>query len=255
MAVFRGPVPAGTFDAEEASWQVRADDLPYEVQAPITMGVAIVADDLSGDGVADLVVTSPDSSPVVEQEGAVYLWEGPIAADRYTTGATATLHGDIIYDMLGIDAQGLGDTDGDGYRELGVGSRGGTLGDAWIINGMPQGTAGIGERARTRFQGIDELDILGGVFPAGDLDNDGFDDIAVTASEIGDDKTGGVYVFYGPLPVGSYRVDDCASAIVRGGSENNPPWDIAAGDYQGDGVPDLAVGQVGGVFILAGAPP
>ncbi|RME24325.1 MAG: hypothetical protein D6798_11485, partial [Deltaproteobacteria bacterium] len=85
--------------------------------------------DLTGDGLADLVVGAPFADGDVEAAGAVYLLEGGAVMATGGTGrrlpdaARATLSGTVAEEWLGWSVS-TGDLDGDGVAELVAGAPG-----------------------------------------------------------------------------------------------------------------------------------
>jgi hypothetical protein len=223
------------------------------------MGEQVVVGDLTGDGIVEVVVTSPISwVGGVEGEGEAYIFDGPLVGDTLVRDATGTLQGREHEDLLGVVAAYLGDTDGDGYGELGLGSVGGydMHGHVWILDGPVVGTTTAEARADTHFSGLDLWDRAYDVAPAGDLDQDGLADVAIGSVRY----QGTSYLYYGALPTGEHPVDELADAVFTdpGNILSWPSVVAAAGDIDGDCMPDLAVGAWGEgagaskVYILQG---
>ena len=89
-----------------------------------------------------------------------------------------------------------------------------------------------------------------------DFNNDGYQDLVITAphdSSAGTDA-GAVYLFYGPFSGGSLSAAD-ADLSLEGAAGDKVGAAVDAGDYDGDGVFDVATSAVaydsntGGVFI------
>lgn len=79
--------------------------------------------DLSGDGVADLVVGAYVADEGRTDAGAAYVFFGPIDEPMTTDDADSTLAGTVEYDYLGYAMEGLRDADGDGYLDLAVSTK------------------------------------------------------------------------------------------------------------------------------------
>lgn len=103
--------------------------------------------------------------------------------------------------------------------------------------------------ADARLAGEQPGDIAGTALAGGDLDGDGFDDVVISAPGCcGLERPGSAYVFYGGLMrITGHR--SLAEADAR--LDGEAPGDMAgrnvtiAGDLNGDGLADLAVGAVG----------
>jgi len=248
--IFSGPVSGGRTNEVGAAYTIYGDNPGPLLTGggPIAMGEQLFAGDITGDGVSDVVVTSPASYlEGVRTTGDVYVFDGPIEADVPTSAATGTLQGDpsVISDALGGIANWIGDTDGDGYGEFGLWSTGGIYdppGNGYLFNGAVTGVFAATVRADSHFYGLDDNDNGGVPASAGDLDQDGLDDVALGSTEVGEDTRGAVFVYYGPVPRGSFAMNDAPDATLWGGGG----WPVAVagvGDVDGDCMPDLAVGE------------
>ena len=200
------------------------------------LGVSLaLLDDYDGDGAADLVTTT--------LTGAVLVFSGPLAGDLAVADADASLTG-----LLGGGSNvvtGLGDLDGDGLTDLGIGSprAGGTKGAAYLITGAPTGSRTIASAARATLQGSTGAAFLGtSLTPAGDLDADGVGELIVGAPGNSTSSRGAVYLFAGPV-TGTLTETDAVGKIT-GASTNMMAGDAVLGghDFDGDGVRDLLVG-------------
>jgi hypothetical protein len=156
-----------------------------------------------------------------------------------------------------------GDLNGDGVADLIVGSLrdddgGSNAGAAYLISGLvATGAASMDADAVdfAKLVGESANDLAGrGVYGLGDVDNDGFDDIGVTAlnDDDGGIDAGAVYVLYGPV-AGTVGLAS-ADAKLRGDAGLDIFADLApAGDVDGDGFADLLVGAQGSDLAGAGS--
>jgi hypothetical protein len=157
----------------------------------------------------------------VDDEGARY----PIVVDPVYTTPSWTLTGEYA-DGLGSDIAGAGDVNGDGYADVIVGVRGtdGGHGSVWIFHGGPGGLASSPD---TEWSGA-EGEFLGvGVAGVGDVNGDGYADIACAGFGV-------VYVHHG----GAGGVDPVPSDVLPGEFLS---YMAGLGDVNGDGFGDLAV--------------
>jgi hypothetical protein len=208
-----------------------------------------------GDGYDDLIVGAPgEALGVGPRSGAAFIYRG------YSFGVAS--HG--IIDQSGLDINELGDEfgsafaagdfDGDGELDLAIGAPGEALGTGprsgavFVYTGT-----GVGLRPSLALDqsglGLNEWgDRFGESMVAADFNGDGFDDLAVGAPGEGFGparSVGAVYLFLGS-PVGLLPIDMLdQSALGRNEAGDLFASALAAGDFDGDGRMDLAVGAPG----------
>jgi len=215
--------------------------------------------DVDGDGFADLFVGAPGTDPNgLSNAGSAFVFSGTTGAQLWRFDGQAT--NDNLGSNLGWSVAGAGDVDGDGFPDLIVGA----------VNADPHGFSRAGSALvfsgatgaqLFRFDGQRPGDLLGGsVSGAGDVDGDGFADLFVGAP--GTDPNGlffagSAFVFSGATGAQLFRFDGLAAG-------DNLGYSVAgAGDVDGDGVPDLIVGDpfanpngitdAGSAFVFSGA--
>jgi hypothetical protein len=160
------------------------------------------------------------------------------------------------------DALGTGDFDGDGYDDLVVGVPddivgGDTAGSIDVVYGSSGGLTTSGNTLwnQDMLSGAasETRDRMGSAIATGDFDGDGYDDIAVGAwaEAVGSvDAAGAVNVFYGSasgITTSGEQNWSQDSSGVHGVAEEDDTfgWSLAAGDFDGDGRDDLAIGVPG----------
>ncbi len=183
-----------------------------------------------------------------------------------------------VNDRLG-HALAVGDFDGDGYVDLAAGAPGETVGgdaSAGAVSIFPGSASGVtGTGVQFWYQDLGTIgccvsepsDHFGQALAVGDFDRDGFDDLAIGAwgEEWGEgtDDCGIVHVLYGSgdgLTADRDQYWYQGGAGLQGEREVNDWFGsaLAAGDYDGDGYDDLAIGaegedgQTGCVHVLYG---
>jgi hypothetical protein len=187
-----------------------------------------LAGDQDGDGQTDLFVGSP-----AMESGRVYLLSGKDGSVLRTYAPPAE------GGSFGWYVARLGDLDGDGHADLAVGAPfaagadGVQVGAAWVFS------SATGKELH-RWKGTDHRAGFGGVIAAvGDLDRDGKGEIAVASPATEDQKR--------KLP-GELRIYSGATwKELRHWSGRQPGemfgrMVVDAGDLDGDGVDDLAIG-------------
>jgi len=204
------------------------------------------AGDVNGDGFADVVISSPpyDVGSTVNV-GRVDIHLGA-AAGLDLTPAT-TLYGDYAGYLLGGAVAGAGDVNGDGFDDVVIGAShavGGGLSGAGMVLLFHGSPAGLVDVPATSIPGDQLYGGFGGrVSPAGDLDLDGYDDIVVGAPRFdvdGLEASGMVVIHHGSAS----GVSTSAAATMYGAAELEYFGDdvSGAGDLNGDGLMDIAVG-------------
>jgi hypothetical protein len=174
---------------------------------------------------------------------------------------------DALFSTLyGFSAAGVGDVDGDGYADVAVGAMlhdeaGPSAGAVYLYLGTPTGIDPDTDQLILPPDPAEDLYFGTHIAGLGDLDTDGYADFAVAVRYA--DISGGVYI----LP-GSPGGPDVAGAVLLSPSDPAPEsWyasDVnAAGDLDGDGSADLAVGcfhdstlaeSAGAVYLYSGTP-
>ena len=137
--------------------------------------------DATGDGLADVAVTSPEEDSGGSSAGAVYLFDD-LASTSTAADAIATVYGAAAGDEL-ASRLSLGDVDGDGVDDLLVCTENyGSTGGAWLLYGPLSGAFDLGTDEDASFLGAETDDMGGGACViAGDMDGDGAAEFAIGA--------------------------------------------------------------------------
>jgi len=212
------------------------------------------AGDVNGDGYDDILVGAPGYGPQVQHRGAAFLYRGSATGPGQTP--VWSVVSDPNQEYLGFSVSSAGDVNGDGYADVLVGSPyypgfgGEYLGRVQAFHGSP---AGLSATPSWVAAGEPHSRLGYSVAGAGDLDGDGFADIAVGVPS-GGRTTLGRYAYSGQVNV--FRGSpggllDQATVLYPGvlkrlNGEGGPGfgWSVAgAGDVDGDGFADLLVGS------------
>jgi hypothetical protein len=234
-------------------------------------GSALSAGDFDRDGFADLAIGVPQESIVggIAGAGAVnVLYGGTVGltgsgSQTFTQNSPGVGGGAEQFDLFGW-ALAAGDFERDGFTDLAIGVPNedvGSVRDAGAVNvlyGRTAGLAGSGSQLFTQNSagvggGADQDDLFGWALAAADFDSDGFADVAIDVrfEAVGSVlEAGAVNVLYGGaagltgsggqlFTQDSPGVGSSAATFERFGEA------LTVGDFDRDGVADLAIGVPG----------
>jgi hypothetical protein len=230
-------------------------------------GSALAAGDFNNNGAADLAVGVPfEAIGTRFHAGAVnvlYGGGGGLAAagnQQFWQGAGGVIGTAEDFDQFGL-ALDTGDFNNNGVADLAVGVPGESIGaifEAGAVNllyGSGGGLAGAGSQLFSQASAgvagsAERFDHFGAAVSSGDFNNNGIVDLAVgvPAEDVGAaSDAGAVNVLYGTggglTGTGSQQFWQGAGGVV-GTAEafDNFGWTVSAGDFNGNGFADLAVG-------------
>ena len=190
-------------------------------------GISVAgAGDVNGDGQADLLVGEYRHDGVGANSGRARVHSGADGAPLWVLDGTAVDH------EFGIGVSGIGDLDGDGLADFGVGAHhddanGPHSGSVRVVSGATGGQLYL----LTGSAGDDLGHVLAGL---GDIDGDAVPDLIVGLHDT--------------LQPGQARIYSGASGAVLFNFVGNSNGDFfghavaGAGDVDGDGVPDMLIG-------------
>ncbi len=256
---------------EHVSGIERAPSVIYGGRPGDRIGSDVDTGDFDGDGVSDLLIgaryANGPADSLRHRCGEAFLFLGGsdgASGKKYDLrdGADVTFIGAFTGDRLGrrITAD---DLDGDGRDDLlisaiGADSHGGDTPDAGavhIIYGAPredlEGYSDLFEIEPPVLRGADESDGLGGAVATGDCNGDGAPDIVLGCGFAdgpanGRTNSGETYILLGRKGKrleGTTRIAEGSEVTIYGAEAyDGAGVSVAAGDMDGDGIDDIAIG-------------
>ncbi len=228
----------------EPVWSDYPDWLGFPAQTGSLYGYAVsAAGDLNCDGYADIAVGSSKFTDLVDHEGAVFVYYGSQAgmADTpdwiYASGLAGSLFGSSV--------SGAGDVNGDGCDDLVVGAhryKNGEAGEGIATLFLGAGSGLSAAPDWTYESNVKEAQFGYAVSGAGDVNNDGYDDVLIGANTYSPGLTnqGAAFLFYGSAS-GLGLAPDWSYAGEQGFANLGQAVG-AAGDINNDGFDDVLVG-------------
>lgn len=213
------------------------------------------AGDINGDGYSDVICGAPHYDDIKLDQGAFFVFMGSSTG----LGNGQMFLGSVDESGLGSMVSGAGDVNGDGFSDILVSA---STKVTYLYNGSANGLSVIPKKITI----TNDPDTFGqSIAPAGDLNGDGFSDIAIAARFFSFEENpaeGAVFIYEGSANGISEQPSDTLRGFQEGAEFG---FSVAgAGDVNGDGYSDLIVGSVyydtqqyadaGAAFIFHGSP-
>jgi hypothetical protein len=222
--------------------------------------------DCNNDGYDDIVITSEFNDQAGSDAGKAYLILGRPSNSwdkvaNITDAASASFLGNRSYNLLGINAVGVGDCNNDGFDDFLLSAKNpgrviylifGRSSDKWHKNVPIEDAANITILISTEGSPGGTGRYMSGL---GDVNKDGLDDFAFGAykDNEGGTQAGQVFVFFGrnatqwpSTPTTVFAADYANASFIGESSNEQAGYSISgAGDINGDGYNDILIGAAG----------
>jgi hypothetical protein len=223
-----------------ADWMAESD------QAWAIFGVSAgTAGNVNGDAYDDVIIGSYWYGNGQDHEGAAFVWHGGsggLGANGNPTNADWVVESDQAYAQLGIAVATAGDVNDDSYDDVIIGANQyDSEGRAFVYHGSPSGLT-VGPADWMAESGQANAGFGSSVGTAGDVNDDGYDDVIIGANlyDLGQTDEGRAYVYHGsatglgPGPQWTAQGDQDTAYYGRSAG--------TAGDVNNDGFADVVVG-------------
>jgi hypothetical protein len=252
----------------------------FRLEGPHAFAVAgysvAAAGDVNGDGYADLIVGATSANGTVASSGTAYVVFGKANgfAPSLNLGALNgtdgfRLSGVTTGERTGFSVSSAGDINGDGLADLIVSARdtGGNAGASWVVLGRAAGfgsnldLSSLDGEFGFRINGGAAFDFAVNVSSAGDVNDDGFDDLIVGASGVGG-NAGAAYIILGRSSQVNFTGTAAAETqyggflddTIRGLGGNDLLYGRSGSDtLEGGDGQDRLYGGEGGDILVGGA--
>ena len=189
---------------------------------------AIVTGDFNGDGVLDLAVLENGTNAI-----KIFLGDGN---GGYQAGT------DVSTTVNAPQSMAVGDFNQDGFLDLVVTD---FYGKVVTLMGQGNGTFSAGVTISIGSLGSDYVEAVA----VGDFDGDGIPDIAVSFQP-GGESGGGGYMTLKGVGDGTFNAPQGAASLYNPGGSEGFILGLAPGDFNGDGIADLAISnEAGNLYI------
>lgn len=210
---------------------------------------SITSGDFDGDGQPEIVLALDRRDPSTPDETALLVYEAGSGATPVAAFTLSDLDPDADLDGAHVarTVRALGDVNADGIDDLGfslsVEGLSGDKSDVYVLFGQADLTSATVLNV-THDARVDPLE-GNGLHALGDVNADGVDDFAVAEPFSGPPTAlGNVYVYFGQDAASStvaFAAPDVTLDLpTEGGERQAYGSGLAAGDFNGDGTPDLA---------------
>ena len=266
--------PNGITEESDQYWRQGKNGLKGESHTDDMFGVALAIGDFNGDSCDDLAAGSPGDDAcdpdnnIIKDVGSVSVLYGSESgltekgdqqwAQMYIT---SNPYSSELNDRFG-SALAAGDFNGDGYDDLAIGVPGedsgaNDCGEVDILYGSSMGITSSGNQVWSQdlLEGAEEYqDWFGLTLTVGDFNADGFEDLAIGVPNEnigGIEDAGAVNVIYGSVTgltsMGNQVWYQDSDPLISDTCETEDFFGaaLAAGDFNGDGYDDLAIGVPG----------